>query len=125
MKLNHDCVRDLLMYCEEKLDIRGWLDLSTIVSLPYKPDELFYTTRKLQEAGYLEVNISHLTGGMHSAVIRSITWYGHEFLDNIRDPEVWDKTTKTTSTFKTVSLDILSKTASQIISNLITSKINS
>ena len=51
--------------------------------------------------------------------IYSITWKGHEFLDNIRDPKVWKKTKNITNRFASVSVSLISNIASQVISKLI------
>ncbi|EJA0843158.1 DUF2513 domain-containing protein, partial [Listeria monocytogenes] len=48
-----------------------------------------------------------------------ITWSGHQFLDNIRDDEVWKKTKKTVSKFSSVSVSLLSTISSNVLSQLI------
>lgn len=48
----------------------------------------------LEEAGFLQANISKQLGGVAARRfhIYGMTWSGHDFLDTIRDPSVWEKT---------------------------------
>ena len=56
-------------------------------------------------------------------VINSITWNGHQFLDNVRSNTVWNKTKETAIKLGSVSVSFLSNIAAQIIANVISGKI--
>jgi len=58
-----------------------------------------------------------------SVRISSITYQGHQFLDNIRDDNVYTKTKSILSTFKSVSIEIFSETASKVITSLISKQL--
>ncbi|WP_423738704.1 DUF2513 domain-containing protein [Clostridium niameyense] len=47
--------------------------------------------------------------------MRFITWDGHEFLDNIRDNDIWNKTKNTISKINGVSIPIISDIAKSIL----------
>lgn len=50
--------------------------------------------------------------------ITGITFKGHEYLDNIRDPKVWKETKHTVlKTVASASLSIFSAVASKIVSS--------
>ena len=56
MRLDHDCVRDLLLYLEEHLELYENVIISEITLKHYDRDTLTYTAIKLKEAGYISAN---------------------------------------------------------------------
>lgn len=110
MKLDHDCIRDLLLYLEDHTGIYKdtiiecdnkfkLFEVSTaqiceeqIFEEKYQPDEIIYTLLKLREAGLIVAKINDMGGGsfFHFRVT-DITWQGHEFLGNIRDDTTWNR----------------------------------
>lgn len=119
MKLNHDCIRDLMLFAEENLNMKNYIRCSSLELPPYNEDEIVYTAFKLIEAGYLEGNPLKFLNGGRDATISSITWQGHEFLDNIRDDGVWKNTKEKLNKFSSVSIGIVSNVASQVLTNII------
>lgn len=120
MKLNHDCVRDLLLHIEENLTYGYYLEVSEATLKSYSREELLYTADKLLEAGYLDGNKRNtINSSLPYIRITAITWSGHQFLDNIRDDGVWKDTKKVLSRFSSVSLGFVGNVASQVITSLI------
>src|SRR5215216_572246 len=64
------------------------LDPSTVEG--YEPKQVIYHYRLLCEAGYVDVGTSTLKADLPT--FRRLTWAGHDFIDSVRDPEVWRKT---------------------------------
>ena len=124
MKLNQDCIRDLLLYLEENLKLNDYLSISNISLKNYSSEELLYTADKLYEAGYLKCSRKVYDNTDLMIFVSSITYTGHQFLDNIRDDKVFAKTKSILSGFKSVSIDIISETASKVITNLINQQLN-
>ncbi len=124
MKLNQDCIRDLLLYLEENLKLNDYLSISNISLKNYSSEELLYTADKLYEAGYLKCSRKVYDNTDLMIFVSSITYSGHQFLDNIRDDKVFAKTKSILSGFKSVSIDIISETASKVITNLINQQLN-
>lgn len=56
----------------------------------------------LQSAGYLESSQRH---------VYRITWAGHEFLDSVRDPEIWRKTKEGANKVGSWSMKLLGEIA--------------
>ena len=119
MKLSNDCVRDLLLFVEENVGLNQHLNVKLAKIKNYSHDELMYTAKKLNEAEYINANISDYIGGSCDIYIYSLTWNGHKFLDNIRDDGVWKTTKGIVSKFSSVSLGIIENVAAQVITNLI------
>ena len=124
MKLNQDCIRDLLLYLEENLKLNDYLSISNISLKNYSSEELLYTADKLYEAGYLKCSRKVYDNTDLMIFVFLITYSGHQFLDNIRDDKVFAKTKSILSGFKSVSIDIISETASKVITNLINQQLN-
>lgn len=115
MKLNQDCIRDLLLYLEDNLSYTTEININTLTLKNYSEEELVYTAERLIEADFLFCIQSR---GFEIPVIiaRNITYEGHQFLDNIRDDGVWKQTKKIASKLSSASIQIISNVAAQVIS---------
>lgn len=124
MKLNHDCVRDLLIFIEDNLTYGHFIYANEVPIGNYSSDEILYSADKLLEAGLIDgtKKVFLDSGGIPQIRIKSITWDGHEFLDNIRDKNVWEKSKGILSKFSSVSIEIVRNVAAQVISNMVKSQ---
>lgn len=120
MKLNHDCVRDLMIYIEENVPYGSFIYVHQIKLDQYEQVDLIYTADKLCEARYIK---AHRTQGLQDEFptikIDSLTWEGHNFLDTIRDITVWERVKEKTSVFASVSLPLIAQLGTQILSNML------
>lgn len=102
MKLNSECVRDVLLSIEKiaRLDNSYnmvHIPIKTIfadLSAGYRPNEVFYTIRKLNEGGYVEIlNESKLPQfvDISEYYVIDITYKGHQYLNSVRDNNIWSK----------------------------------
>lgn len=120
MKLNQDCIRDLLLYLEENLSYQNIVTINNMSLKNYSTSNLVYTADKLIEAGYLDcIKSRSMDEECPTIIAKSITYAGHQFLDNIRDDTVFAKTKSVLSGLKSVSVEIISETASKVITNMI------
>lgn len=118
MKLDHDCVRDLLLYLEENLTYNKNISINNLTLKNYSQEELIYCTEKLIEADYL--TCTKASGYQPPLIVaNSITYNGHQFLDNIRDDGVWKETKNIASTVSSTSLKVIENIASNVITNII------
>lgn len=108
-----------MLLSEENLNMSNFIKCSCLNSDQYTCEELVYTASKLIEAGYLKGVFPSFVNDKRDMIISSITWSGHEFLDNIHDDSVWKITKDKLSKFSSVSVSIISKVATQVIINLI------
>lgn len=113
MKLDFDIVRDVLLEIEEETDLDHFL---VFHKADTNADKL-YAIMKLDEAGYINANITKFKGGEMRVRINSLTWEGHEFLDNIRSPEVYNHAKNTIMKIGSASLTILADVAAAFIKN--------
>lgn len=111
MKLNMDIVRSLLLQIEEETT----LDHTILFEKSETNSDTFYALLKLKEAGYINSIDTNAWGGIVQVEVKSLTYEGHKFLDTIRDPKIYRETKNTVKKFGSVSLDIFSKVAAQIL----------
>ena len=92
MKLNPDCIREVLLYLEE-------LPYHATASIPdisnslkkFSREDVEYTCLQLHEAGLIRATIKHLPSSNYDYIkeITDITYQGHQFIEGIRNPKAW------------------------------------
>lgn len=122
MRLNHDCVRQVLLDIEANLQLEK-MSFSDIVTpntiSTYGIDNVIYSLIQLSDAQYIDASIEAVKCPIPLIRVEKITWEGHKFLDNVRDPQVWSKTKKVLKRIESTSITLVSNIASQVITNLI------
>lgn len=99
MKLNLDCIRDVLLYLEENLKIENGvftsIDLTTLQKnvTNYSREDVFYSVYNLCQIGFIEGRFSDV-GNMRMRIceIENITYAGHRFLSTVKPDTIWNKT---------------------------------
>lgn len=124
MKLDFDCVRDILLECE-KTSLNQHLLLGQLSSaLPkYSEDEIAYNCLKLKEAGY--ISVVTMAGGrdINIVKVKDITFQGHEFLNTIRSPKIMTHSKNIASKIGATSLQAFTQIASGVVLTLIKSEL--
>lgn len=127
MKLNYDCVRSVLLTVEKSKTIDEELNLNPLAvetifeQLPkYEDSEILYTIEKLKEAGYINAALHFAAGHFIDGTVSSITYSGHEYLDNIREPEVWRKVKAMLKNAGAITLPLISQAAQLLIGSQLT-----
>lgn len=127
MKLNYDCVRSVLLTVEKSKTIDEELNLNPLAvetifeQLPkYEDNEILYTIEKLKEAGYINAALHFAAGHFIDGAVSSITYSGHEYLDNIREPEVWRKVKTMLKNAGAITLPLISQAAQMLIGSQLT-----
>lgn len=122
MKLNPECVRDILLTIEN-YPVPMNLDFYEFSSLlpQYSKDEILYCCKRLHEANYL--NLNYITVIKNSKpeldTIGDLTFFGHEFLENIKDDTNWKLVKSKAIQVGSFALPILQQIASSLILNKI------
>jgi len=111
-------VRNILLTVES-LEFGEILTVENFSGFPllqgYSEEEICYVILRLDEAEYFPENsVIKLLNGTRFT-ITSLTWDGHQFLDCIRDEEVWEKTRRKSSKFGSTPVKILAEIAMSII----------
>lgn len=75
------------------------------VAVPgYDSDQIDYHLSLIYKAGFIDDGGANTMDGI---VFRSLTWEGHDFLDSVRDPEIWAKTKHGAEAAKGFTVDLL------------------
>lgn len=125
MKLNPDCVRDVLLYVENNTDLRHFVSISPL-QIPdelskYSADEVMYHIKQAELSSLLDVPSWYLDGG---CLIKYLLPEGHQFLSNIREDNNWNQTKNISKSVGSNSLDALKQIATGVITSLIQAKLN-
>lgn len=127
MKLNYDCARSVLLTVEKSKTIDEELNLNPLTletifeQFPkYEDNELLYTIEKLKEAGYINAALQFAAGHFIDGAVSSITYSGHEYLDNICEPEVWRKVKAMLKNAGAITLPFISQAAQMLIGSQLT-----
>jgi hypothetical protein len=108
MERDMDFIRELLI-CMEKnpqLDGTRWMEFDPSDVPGRTREEIAYHIRLLATAGFVRANIAN-----DFPAISSLTWDGHEFLDNIKDNGVWESTKARLAGLPAVALTVVAKIA--------------
>jgi len=121
MKRDLDLIRDIL------LDVENWNipQPLTLGSLEYEgktKQEIGHQLELLEDAGYIDARIikDHVGIGYLDAFIVRMKMAGHEYLDSVRNPEVWNKTKTTLEKVGGgAALDVVKDIASKFLAELV------
>lgn len=131
MKLNMNCVRDVLLFLESEsyFVVNDLGDVEAVgswfrpicMSLPeYPPDVIYYTLSKLEEGEYIDMSTMWADGCLNDCCVNYITLSGHEFLESIRDDDRWKRIKSGLSAIRNFSLSAISSIAEGVTSAAIT-----
>lgn len=122
MKLNPDCIRDILMTLEEHTGFNTIIRISSdMLGLEekYSYEEIRYHLRQCDWSGMVVDLSLNLSG---DCTIRDISPKGHEFIANIRKDTVWNGVKSVAHKVGSTSLSALVQISSAVIAELIKSQ---
>lgn len=121
MKLNPDCIRDILLTVEDVTSPHVFMNYPD--EYPrlsnYSQDEVIYHIKQCDMSGFF-TKVSWYIGGGCSII--DLTPDGHKFIADIRSDNVWNKTKDIAKNVGSFSLNTLSQIATNVITELISGK---
>lgn len=130
MKLNVDCIRDVMLYLEEELGVdleNGKFKSLTLHQIEnefdseYSKEDIWYTIYNLKEIKYIDGTFKNSSSSiMYICNITNITWSGHQFLNSVRPKSIWEATKTGAKNLGTTSIAALSMIASEITKTIVT-----
>ncbi len=122
MKLDYDCIRYILISIENSDNPR--LLASSLSNETYSVNTILYHIGCLLDVHYLDVGkpLNTLGSQYNDYFIFRITMQGHQFLDSIRNTDIWNKTKSTAKEIGATTLNSILKISESIIASLISSK---
>lgn len=113
MKRDPDLEREILLAIEASdHDPLTWINLENIQG--HSPSAISYHVKLLDEAGLIEAQDLSTMSGFNWKPKR-ITMRGHQYLENVRDPEIWQKTKDGAKKIGSFGLDTLAALAKGFI----------
>lgn len=120
MKRDMDMVRDLLLRIEAGKTVFQILDPESASAIGIEPDEpmtreeadkLSLHLELLANAGF--IGVERLSGGYWQ--VSDISWPGHDFIDSVRDPKIWQATKDAATKAGGFSVDLLKGLAKGLV----------
>lgn len=130
MKLNPECIRDIMFYLEENLTMNSDLEINeiSVFDLPeklnYSIEEIADTLLVLDDANFI---VCYRNNGDDSIValdIYRITYTGYQFLESIRPDSVWKKVQTISGNIGSFSLNVISQIATSVLTQMINGQLN-
>ncbi len=134
MKLNYDCVRDVLLALEDNLALEefendgdtslsfSYININGLTKIDnlkkYSKKDILYSVNKLNEAEYISAEGCY-GNDTCDYLISDITYKGHEFLQSIKSDTTWNDVKNVTKKVGSISFPIISSIASSILSKVI------
>ena len=120
MRLNPDCIRDILLFIESTTNskIRSVGFVSILENLSqYDEDTIHYHLYQIKNS---ELILNLHVSGSKPFLIGDLSPKGHEFLENIRSDSNWNKTKEIAGNIGSFSINNLSQIAIGVVTQLIT-----
>jgi hypothetical protein len=117
MKLDNDCIRDILLYIEEvTTDKLPFVSVDSLKSelKKYSSDTINFHIRQIDQAKLVDA-VGYGDGVPQD--ISNLSWEGNAFIANIRDDKVWSKVKSLTKGLASISIQILNEYAKIVIMN--------
>jgi Hypothetical protein (DUF2513) len=116
MKRDMDLIRELLLKFEswpmERGDVVHVTPEDTEFSaLGHSAQEIEYHVNLLLEAGMIDSPTQSNVG----IYFRGISWQGHDFLDSVRDPKIWERTKRGAEAAGGFTIDLLKDLATGFV----------
>lgn len=128
MKLTNDIIRDVLLCIEKQCE--SYTDGNThrfvsnrihwkciyddeYLNSKYDIDDIKYCIMKLGEAELIDTYSPKAGNSVSYVDITSMTWQGHEFLNTIRDDDLWNSAKKKLGDMTKMSFSILTTLLSE------------
>ena len=92
MKLNPDCIRDILLYCEENckgIDGVTFYGNETIGEAKYEPSVLMEHLKQCKLSGFFKDGSGKKSWGHF--LVNGLTPCGYEFLASLREPSIFEE----------------------------------
>lgn len=142
MKINEECVRDILLYLSVNLtldlkDNKNYynqisvLELMNDLSDEFTKEDIVYSVNILYQAGYINgINLDQKNISLSRLKIIDVTNRGHIFCQNVESSTVWEKTKKiisqvgnhTLGFIESVAHDIAVETSKEMFKTMINNK---
>ena len=129
MKMNEDCIRDILKFLVENLSITidnrnnkgGFNDISMLGIMKtfesqYNKEDIWYSVYNLSQDRFIESNDIRKQSGVGFAFVEiyNVTHRGHQFYETIQSDNIWNKTKSVVSKVGVHTLNFVESVAHDV-----------
>jgi hypothetical protein len=125
MKLNPECIRDILLYLEEHLIITNELEMKSIPIQKIQQDldhyligEIANTLLVLTEGNFILSSYKYASNNIYILHVYRITYSGYQLIETIRPKKVWDKVKSILLPIGSFSIDTILQIGTEIIKSI-------
>ena len=121
MKFDIDCAREILLTLEAKESdcTMSFIELNnSLPSYSGKPSLVEYTCFKLEEAGFITLELKNNGSGFIER-ITDVTYQGHQFIESIRSDKIYSAVKDVGGKIGALTFNTVTTIASNVISELI------
>lgn len=121
MKLNPDCIRDILLCVEDTTDLHTTLDICED-NLPeklsdYSFNEIVYHVKQCELSGLFGCEVTWYLSG--DCEVPYLSPDGHDYISSIRSHKAWSKTKEIAGNIGANSIDTIKQIAVGVFTSLI------
>lgn len=120
MKLDPDCIRDILLFVEENTDLKRHLNFSwkTVPQCfpQYTPNKVLYHVKQCELSGFFQECTHGYGSDFH---ISYLSPEGHQFVNNIRSDNMWSHIKEVGKKVGTSSVSVLSQISVSVVTAII------
>lgn len=125
MRLNMDCIRDILLTVEERSAYRSMIFFPHVKEqaerlATYSDDEILYHVRQCDQSGLL-FGVRYAPN--ETIIVQDLRPEGHSFLSDIRPISAWKRAKEIATDVGATALDVMINIASQVTAELISSRL--
>lgn len=127
MRINYDCIREILICLEDLIVLDENLKFNDVslddlcTDLPdYEKQDIAYSLLMLDEAEYIHAHILNADDSIINIFVFGITFEGHKYLDTVRSSPVWEETKKT---FKEKAIEMTIETILLVAKSIIQARL--
>lgn len=130
MKLNPDCVRDILLSvesictCDCIMNYNSDSEDNPKLLRKYPCGEIVYHVQQCDKHGFLVNTNIRIEDEVYYINIKDLSPRGHAFIANIREDDIWNKTKSIAEKVGSLSLPTLAQIAENVIAERIESQTN-
>ncbi len=119
MKRNLELIRHILLTMESSSKTR--ICIEDFETTEYDPKTISYHINLLLDCDYLDATVVPMCGCPYDQfIVHRLTSQGHDYLDSVRDDNIWEETKKQIGKVSSsVSLDIIKSVSGKIILGLL------
>lgn len=126
MKLNYDCLRQILLSIEKDLtwddDLNYYiLNLNSFVQglKDFSKAEIAYALKMGIEADLINGYVKDCDSCILDIICFGLTYEGHQFLDTVRENKIWKKTKEILAAVGGASLSVITSVANNCLTDFI------